>query len=98
MITSSTRIPQKYQIFDEPVVVTSKDAERLKVHLTGWNKLNEMFLLGINQPDLRRLVVMELMGAARRTILTRLLGRLSKLERQTYMDRINKALCHAVSG
>lgn len=92
---TTIRIPQKYQIFDAKVELTTKDVERLKVHLTGWNKLNEMFLLGVNAPDLQRLVVIELMGAARRVILTRLLGRLMRLERQEYMAKINKALVQA---
>ena len=86
------RIPLKYQIFDSPVEILEKDAARLKSHLTGWNKLNEIFLLGLNEPDLRRMAVLELMGSQRRAILTRLLGRLAKMQRQKYAARIEKAL------
>lgn len=85
------RIPLKYQIFDSPVEILEKDAASLKPHLTGWNKLNEIFLVGLNAHDLRRMVVLELMGGQRRSILSRLLGRLAKLERQKYIARITKA-------
>lgn len=86
------RIPLKYQIFDSPVEILEKDAASLKPHLTGWNKLNEIFLVGLNAPDLRRMVVLELMGSQRRAIIARLLGRLAKLERQKYIRRITKAI------
>lgn len=82
----------KYQIFGSPIEILEKDAARLSSHLTGWNKLNEIFLLGLNEPDLRRMVVLELMGARRQSIISRLLGRLSKLERQRYNQNIEKAL------
>lgn len=78
----------KYQVFDVLVTMDTKDAERLKVHLSGWNKLNDFFLAGVNESDLRRLVIMELMGACRSTMITRLLGRLAKLERQKILGRI----------
>lgn len=78
----------KYQVFDVMVSMDSKDAERLKVYLSGWNKLHAMFFLGVNESDLRRLVILELMGACRSTMITRLLGRLAKLERQKILGRI----------
>ena len=85
------KIPIKYQVFDEPVEISEKDHQRLSVHLIGWNRLNEIFLLGsINEPDLRRLVVMEVMGARRMTMLNRLLGRLQKLQRKRIDERIGK--------
>ena len=86
------KIASKYQVFQEPVDVSDKDAQRLKIHLSGWNRLNEILLLGINEPDLRRLVVLELMGHRRMTILDRLLGRLAKLERKRINDQIAKLL------
>lgn len=86
------KIPQKYQVFDAPVEVTHKDEERLKVHLTGWNRLNEILLLGVNELDLRRLVVMEVSGSRRMTIINRLLSRLAKLERKRITDRISKLI------
>ena len=86
------KIASKYQVFQEPVDVSDKDAQRLKIHLSGWNRLNEILLLGINEPDLRRLVVLELMGQRRLTIIDRLLGRLAKLERKRINDQIAKLL------
>jgi hypothetical protein len=85
-------IPKKYQVFDLPVELDSKDVERLSPHLSGWNKLNEMFLLGMNESDLRRLVVIELMEGRRWAIINRLLGRLAKVEREKYKRRIERAL------
>ena len=84
------KITQKYQVFDDPIEVDSKDFERLKGYLTGWNKLNEILLLGINEPDLRRLVVMELMGSRRMVIVNRLLGRLGTIQRERIKGRIAK--------
>ena len=85
------KIPIKYQVFDEPVEISEKDHQRLSVHLIGWNRLNEIFLLGsINESDLRRLVIMEVMGARRSTIINRLLGRLQKLQRKQIDYRIAK--------
>lgn len=85
-------VPQRCQIFETPVSLTEKDAERLQVHLSNWNKLNEMFLLGVNAPDLRRLIILEMLGAGRRGIISRLLGRLAKVERKEVLRRIEVAL------
>lgn len=85
-------IPQRYQIFETPVFLSDKDAERLRIHLSNWNRLHEMLLLGVNAPDLRRLIVLEMMGAGRHRILTRLLGRLSKVERKEQTEKIKAAL------
>jgi hypothetical protein len=82
------KIASKYQVFRELVEIMDKDEERLRIHLKGWNRLNEILLLGVNEPDLRRLVVLELMGQRRPVIIDRLLGRLVKLERKTINDRI----------
>lgn len=85
------KIPQKYQVFDEPVEINDKDKQRLSVHLVGWNRLNEIFLLGsINEPDLRRLVIMEIMGSRRMSIVSRLLGRLQKIQRKRIDQNIAK--------
>ena len=84
------KIPKKYQVFDSVVEMDSKDAQRLGVHLSGWNRLNEIMLLGINESDLRRLVILELMGAKRPTIIQRLLGRLAKTQRQKLDERIER--------
>lgn len=85
------KIPTKYQVFDEEVEISDKDRQRLSVHLVGWNRLNEIFLLGsINESDLRRLVVMEIMGSRRMSIVNRLLGRLQKIQRKQIDYRIAK--------
>lgn len=85
------KIAQKYQVFDEPVLLSPKDQERLSVHLIGWNRLNEILLLGsINEADLKRLIVMELAGSRRMDIINRLLGRLQKIQRKRITDRIQK--------
>lgn len=85
------KIPLKYQVFDEDVEISDKDHQRLSVHLAGWNRLNEIFLLGsINESDLRRLVIMEIMGSRRPSMINRLLGRLQKLQRKQIDYRIAK--------
>lgn len=84
------KIARKYQIFDTDVEVMDKDLERLGIHLRGWNWLNEVFLLGVNEPDLRRLVVIELIHKRRLPIIRRLLGRLAKAERAKYLQRIER--------
>jgi hypothetical protein len=86
------RVPSKYQIFEQSVVLTSKDAERLSYHLGNWTRLNEVMLLGINLPDLRRLVVLELMGLRRRSILSRLLGRIAKEQHRNRWAKIERVL------
>ena len=86
------RVPRKYQIFEQPVVLSYKDAERLGYHLGNWTRLNEVMLLGVNLPDLRRLVVMELMGAGRRSILRRLLGRIAKEQHRSRWVTIERVL------
>ena len=86
------RVPSRYQIFDTEVIITYKDEERLRVHLSNWKRLHEIMLLGLNVPDLQRLVIMELLGNGRQRILTRLLGRLAKLERAELQKKINLLL------
>lgn len=86
------RVPSRYQIFENEVILTDKDAERLQVHLSNWRRLHEIMLLGVNMSDLRRLVILELIGNGRRFILTRLLGRIAKLQRIETMQRIDMLL------
>jgi hypothetical protein len=86
------RVPIKYQIFEQPVILTNKDAERLSYHLGNWSRLNEVMLLGINLPDLRRLAVLEMMGLRRRSILVRLLGRIAKEQHRERWAKIERAL------
>lgn len=86
------RVPSRYQIFDAEVIITYKDEERLRVHLSNWKRLHEIMLLGLNVPDLQRLVIMELLGNGRHRILTRLLGRLAKLQRAELQRKVNSLL------
>jgi hypothetical protein len=86
------RIPSRLQIFENEVILTDKDAERLQVHLSNWRRLHEIMLLGVNVSDLRRLVILELLGNGRRFIITRLLGRIAKLQRVETLQRIDKLL------
>lgn len=81
-------IPRRYQIFDREVAITDKDVERLRIHLCNWQRLHEILLLGVNAEDLRRLVILELAGHDRGTIISRLLGRLAKVERREMLKRI----------
>ena len=75
------KIPLKYQIFERIVPMGDTTAKTLQDSMTGWNRLNELFLLGVGEDDLKRMVILELMGSKRTSIINRLLGRLSKLER-----------------
>jgi hypothetical protein len=86
------RVLLKYQIFEQPVILTNKDADRLSYHLGNWTRLNEVMLLGVNLPDLRRLVVLELMGLKRRSILSRLLGRIAKEQHRERWAKIERVL------
>jgi hypothetical protein len=81
-------IPRRCQIFDYRIEVSDKEYARLRPCLTGWNKLNTLFTGGITEADLLRLVVIELMHQHRKVILSRLLGRLSKVQRAKYNRKI----------
>lgn len=85
------KIPSKYQVFDVAVTLSSKDEERLAPSLIGWMHLAAI-LTDINEPDLMRLVVMELLGKQRRKIIDRLLGRISRVQRKRIEERIAKWL------
>lgn len=85
------KIPAKYQVFDSAVVLSSKDAERLSPYLVGWMHLAEL-LKDINETDLTRLVILELLGKQRRKILDRLLMRLGRVQRKRIEERISKCL------
>lgn len=85
-------IPPRFQIFDHTVILTDKDALRLSPHLAYWDKLHRLLALGVNEPDLQRLIVLELMGFKRKLILTRLLMRLGKVKRREIELRVNRLL------
>lgn len=89
---TSIHIPPHRQIFEQPVTLTSKDVQRLEPHLSGWERLNELFLLGVNVPDLERLVILELSAKRRRQILMKLLGRRSTLKQRALKARVEALL------
>lgn len=78
----------KSQVFDPPVEVTTKDAERLAPFLSGSNRLAKALMRGLNEPDLKRLILLELAGKRRRVLLGRLVGRLTSLARRRVEERI----------
>ena len=87
------KIPDKYQIFNTPVVLTDKDHDRLAPHLSGWPRLHQLFQSGvINQPDLQRLIIIELMDRKRLMLIHRLLGRLESITRKEVERRIARCL------
>ena len=85
------KIPTAHQIFDTPVILTDKDAERLAPWLVSEPKLCAV-LTGISEPDLRRLVVLELSGAKRYSVLRRLVARFGMCYRKRIARSIAKLL------
>lgn len=84
-------IPKKMQVFDQPVHLSSKDEERLAPLLSGWTRLAAV-LSSVNEPDLKRMVVMELMDKRRRKIVARLLQRLGVAHSSRIDARVWKLL------
>lgn len=82
------KIPIKYQIFERVIAMSDVSAQALQDSMTGWNRINEVLLLGVREDDLRRMVILELMGPKRTSIINRLLGRLSKFERARLKQKI----------
>ena len=85
------RIPEKYQIFPKPVVLSSKDEDRLWPLLSGWPTLHPR-LKSIGEPDIERMIVMEMMNRRRSMILTRLVGRLTHVQKKRLQAKIRKAI------
>ena len=85
-------LPDELQIFEHPVILLDKDAERLKPFLSSWVVLAQLFLLGVNEPDVQRLIVLELLDRRRPLILDRLTMRLGRLQRQRVAWRIKQAI------
>jgi hypothetical protein len=86
------RIPDKFQVFETPCLLDNKDEERLLPFLSGWKRLAPLLALGVNEPDLKTLIMLELLGKQRRAILDRLLSRLGRVQRHLLEKRINQAL------
>lgn len=86
-------IPSKYQVFDgDPVQVSDRDAERLSPYLSGWVQLNKLFIAGIDEDDVKRLIVLEMMGNRRSPIIDRLVMRLGRLQRVRLRRLIEKTV------
>lgn len=85
------KIPIKYQVFDTNIVISSKDEERLARYLSGWMPLTAV-MADINEPDLKCLLVLELMGKQRWKFLDRLLGRINRIQRNRVEEKILKCL------
>lgn len=83
------RIPIKYQIFPVPVEISPSRKKVLEAALSSWSDLFD-FLHGstIRVTDLRRLVILELMGKKRYFMLTRILQRMAREER----NRLEKCI------
>ena len=86
------KIPARYQVFVKPVILLDKDEERLAPHLAGWRGLANILLIGVNEPDLQRLIVMELLGKQRQKILNRLVGHLSRVHAREVKERIRRVI------
>ena len=85
-------VPEKYQIFPSCKTIPDKDVERLTPYLSGWVHLHSLLADGINEPDIEKLLVMELMDNCRREIIRRLLIRLGKLKRADILEKIQPLL------
>jgi len=85
-------IPDRYQVFERRTQLDNKDCERLGSFLSGWKRLSPLLALGVNEPDLRTLILLELVGKQRRVILDRLLMRLGRVQRRELQKKINLAL------
>jgi len=85
-------IPKKYAVFDSPVYLDSKEVERLSPFLSGWKRLAPLLKLGVNEPDLERLITLELLGKQRWFILQRLLMRLGQVQRAALEKKIRRII------
>jgi hypothetical protein len=85
-------IPQKFQIFsDAPVVLSDKDAERLAPYLRAWMGLASI-IYSSNTEDLKRLIILELMGKRRQMMIERLISRLGNVQQEEWRKRIGVKL------
>lgn len=85
------KIPSKYQIFPSPVILLDKDEERLTPLLSCWARLHPV-LLHTQEPDIERMIVIEMMGRKRPMILERLVGRLTVVSKSRIQARIKRAI------
>lgn len=85
------KIPEKLQVFDTHVTLLDWDARRLEPWLSSAPKLVAL-LQDVNEPDLMRLVILELMDRKRYDVIHRLLARLGRVTRNRIARRIAKLL------
>lgn len=85
-------IPAKYQIFDTPVELSDKDSERLSPYLIGWGRLHALFQSGVNETDLKRLIILEMMDRRRDAMISRLVMRLGRVQRLKLEAKIKKTV------
>ncbi len=85
-------IPDEFQIFPHPVILSDKDCARLKPYLSHWMKLNQLLCLGVNEPDLERLMIIELSYNRRSDILGRLLSRWGRQRQMKLQEKIDRLL------
>lgn len=85
------KIPPHLQCFDAPVSISYADQDRLGPHLSNWNRLNDIFLLGIGEKDLRKLTILELVGKRRKPVLNRLVVGVLRAERARIEQAIKES-------
>lgn len=81
------KIPDKLQVFRDPVTLSMSDQERLSPHLSHWGRLHNILLLRPSEEDLKKLYVLELMGKKRRRILDRLIAPIMRHERRRVEEK-----------
>jgi hypothetical protein len=86
------KIPDRLQIFAKPVILTDKDAIRLERHLGGWGSSLALVLTGMQERDVERMIVIEMMGSKRPQILERLVGRYMKLTKVRIQKKVKEAI------
>lgn len=83
--------PKLASLFERPIEVSHKDTERLSPYLSHWNRLHRV-LAHTNEPDLKRLILIELSGQRRKAIIDRLLMRLGRIQRRALEEKISRAV------
>jgi hypothetical protein len=87
-LLQKVEIPLHYQIFDEEIVILADHREELEQHLTGFMPLANALAKGIPDYNIKRLIILELMGKARKKLLDRLIMRLGRLERLALQHKV----------
>lgn len=85
-------IPHKYQVFDDEVAMSDEQEKRLSPYLSNFNKLYAKLVDGVNDDDLRRMLIIELMGKARPAIIDRIRKRLLRQTRERIDAKIENLL------